>query len=1300
MTWICVERSTVVLLGVALFMLLGKASEAEIITDGTVGSSRNLSGPDFHIGSDLGTIRGANLFHSFRSFNVYEGESATFTGPDNITNVISRVTGGATSDIDGLLRSEVGKADFYFINPAGVIFGSHAQVDVPAAFHAGTADEVCLDDGAVFSATNPNASTLSMAQPESFGFLSPQPATLTINGSRLEFSPTSGVSMIAGDVTIRDGASLTSEGGEIHITAVGDAEATANLASGSLNSDAGGTIAISGSSTLDVSGAQANESVALRGGLIDIEDSVIAADHSGAQDATGEILLEADRVSVVNSDVHAKVFGAGRGNDIVVVAKDLQVDAATAPDGRSRLTTRVASADGGAAGDVRVGAARVALTNGGQLSSIVEDSAAGRGGTVEVRASDAITIAGSNEMGYDSGIMTTMFAGSSGAGGSIMIDSPTAALTISDGGRLQSATVGAGKAGDITIDAHDLKMADSAVISSITQGSGNAGAIQVDAAEAVGISGSYVYADTEGPGDANSIIISANEIEIQQGRLDVTTTGRGKAGEIRLEARDSVILKNDSKISAWSGASLSDSLLCGDAGTVSITTSSLSMLDSSIDVFSDNCANAGRIEVHADRINVDTTTGNSAGFDASNTWGLFLVPGAELVPAKEGRSGTIVLIASEIVLDHGADISINTDAGDGGSVIIDEANEFSLLNGANILTNTSGPGRGGDVQVNVTGTFLIEGGSEHQGYTSTGGISTSPITLDELAFSSATGPAGPISIAAGTLIVGEYGGIVSNSYSNAEAGPITLNVGTLELRDGGEISSSASNNGGPGADILITAREAVRVYGVHPIFLLDSSEISANAGFSDKGGNGGRIQIISSPLLVLEQGGELNSRAFGGGSGGMIEVAVDDLVIQSGGEINTTTTGAASGGTILIDANTVSINGESSGLIDTTGLFSETSLDSTGDAGKISVTARTEMDILAGGKISTSTSSAGNAGAITITAGKLLIDSDMSGWWQVSAISSSANNLSTGTVGSIGIDAGSLIINGGEISIAAEQTLPNDDPGTGPQGKIDITAGGLHLEHAGRITAESLGNVPASAIEIRADELLMEDGSAITTSSNNADGGPISIEAHLLDLEDSLITTSVEGAMGNGGDITLTTELLVLNGGFIQANTAAGRAHGGDILIDADALIPSSGEVRVGGAERETFQRGSWFNVIQAAAPDGVQGAISITTPELDISAALGSLSTRFAEPARLLTDPCAAMAGQAVSSLVQRGRGGIPAEPTEPAGVSFGGDRLDRLLSSPSATLRRDEHGAVMGPDAEETEGLSKRMNRCEAAQ
>lgn len=152
------------------------SAPAQIATDNTLGNGAVLQGPDYSIGADLGRLLDANLFFSFEQFNLLTGQSATFSGPDTVARVISRVTGGSASMIDGFIGSSIPGADFYFINPAGVVFGPNAYVDVGGSFAFSTAHHLTLADGGRFDAANPSASTLTSAPPEAFGFLGGQAA--------------------------------------------------------------------------------------------------------------------------------------------------------------------------------------------------------------------------------------------------------------------------------------------------------------------------------------------------------------------------------------------------------------------------------------------------------------------------------------------------------------------------------------------------------------------------------------------------------------------------------------------------------------------------------------------------------------------------------------------------------------------------------------------------------------------------------------------------------------------------------------------------------------------------------------------------------------------------------------------------------------------------------------------------------------------------------------------------------------------------------------------------------------------
>jgi filamentous hemagglutinin family protein len=127
------------LLGLALSMTLLEPApgRAEVVTDGTLGAKVRLTGKNVTVPARLGQIRGKNLFHSFERFGIETGNKVTFTGPDGLKNVIGRVTGGERSTIDGTLASKVKGADLWFVNPAGILFGPKARLDVKPAFPRG-----------------------------------------------------------------------------------------------------------------------------------------------------------------------------------------------------------------------------------------------------------------------------------------------------------------------------------------------------------------------------------------------------------------------------------------------------------------------------------------------------------------------------------------------------------------------------------------------------------------------------------------------------------------------------------------------------------------------------------------------------------------------------------------------------------------------------------------------------------------------------------------------------------------------------------------------------------------------------------------------------------------------------------------------------------------------------------------------------------------------------------------------------------------------------------------------------------
>lgn len=196
----------------AVMLATTTTTYAEVVLDGTLGPQAELAGietngwTEFKITDNLGKQIGDNLFHSFAKFNINTGEIASFSGPDTIQNVISRVTGGESSYIDGDLHSSMPNADMYLLNPAGVMFGPNAWLDIQGSLHVSTADYLRLGTEGRFDATYPERSVLTVAPPSAFGFLSesPTPSGVSKQSGFLSVPRGKMLSFIGGDLTLQD----------------------------------------------------------------------------------------------------------------------------------------------------------------------------------------------------------------------------------------------------------------------------------------------------------------------------------------------------------------------------------------------------------------------------------------------------------------------------------------------------------------------------------------------------------------------------------------------------------------------------------------------------------------------------------------------------------------------------------------------------------------------------------------------------------------------------------------------------------------------------------------------------------------------------------------------------------------------------------------------------------------------------------------------------------------------------------------------------------------------------------------
>ncbi|MBK7003274.1 MAG: filamentous hemagglutinin N-terminal domain-containing protein [Rhodoferax sp.] len=1150
-----------------LGLQLPPCTYAQIKTDGSVGpAAQTLVGPKYTIPQTLGQLAGSNLFHSFQTFNINTGESANFTtSTTGINNIISRVTGGSASSINGTLSltAASGTPAFFFINPAGVTFGLGATVDVPGALHISTANSLKFPDGELHTDLQ-KTSTLSSATPEAFGFLGTTRSALLIkDGAIVQTTQAQKtISLTASDITINNGSYVLTKGGEARVTAVGPSAQTVALtgtlpaAAGDMQIVNGGQIYASGGNGFDAG----NIAVSVKNLHIEGNNRLTGIFDDAATDTTGKAgnvtLMASGNLSVFNGAViRSSTFATGDAGMVTINAGNLTVEGNSGGSFTGIASSAYPGSSGKSGGvDVTV-AQDLKVLNGGQMLS--STFATGNAGTVRIDAGNVIVDGQGSAL--LTGIASSAEKGSSGMAGSVMV-TVAQDLKVLNGGQLLSSTFATGDAGTVRINAGNVVVNGqgstllTGIASSAEKGSsGKAGILEVAAAQDVKVlNGGQLLSNTFAIGDAGTVRVKANNITVD-GQGSRVPTGiastanwgsSGKAGSLDVAAAQDLKVLNGGQL-------LSSTFAVGDAGTVRV--------------------NAGNVTIDG-QSNEDFT-----GIASS---------------ANQGSSGNA------------------------GSVDVTAAQHLQVLGAGQILSGTSSVGDAGKITINA-GNITIDG----QGIAAFTGIAST-------ANMGSSGKAGDMDVAAVQYLKVRNGGMIdSSTFATGDAGTVRVHANTITI-DGQNsltgISSNAYADSGNAGN--------VRVIATQDLTMLNGGTINSSTLAK---GDAGRVTISAGNIVIDGQNTGITSSVGEESSGkaGRIDVqALLDLKVLNGGLIDSSTLAKGDAGAISISARNIIIDGQGN----TAGIFSSTSAGSSGNAGNVEVVAAQDLKILNGGMIMSATLAAGKAGAIHASAGSITIDG--SGYF--AAVSSGAFTGSSGRTGEVHMSAARSITLHGRATIDISNHATATDPNKISPTKLTITAPDITLKERSLVTARSTGNIAASNISVVADKLIL-DASDITTSANEGNGGAITVNGNGLLLNNSQITTSVTGTSGDGGDIAIHAAALALNTGFIQANTAANNAKGGNVTIDVKALAPSAGNsLFLGGSTPYTFKSDQFgYNVIQAAAPTGLNGEIHTTALAIDISGALAGLGAPALDAGGMARNPCRIGGG---SSFAKSGRGGF----------------------------------------------------------
>ena len=582
--------------------------------------------------------------------------------------------------------------------------------------------------------------------------------------------------------------------------------------------------------------------------------------------------------------------------------------------------------------------------------------------------------------------------------------------------------------------------------------------------------------------------------------------------------------------------------------------------------------------------------------------------------------GAIRIVAPQIILDHDTQITADTTGENqgasieliGSTVVLDNAQVVGTTSDGANCASTGRCGSVGDVsitadQISMLGTRSIvrvsadadsSGDAGNIYFTATGDVL---VDLNAVADDPEN-----------TSLPGVFARSRNNTNpESGDAGNILIDARNIQILNDAKLSVSTFGAGEAGS-ITLTAIEDVLIDGQESASN-DRAGAYARTGFGPDSqesladpatGNAGNIRIDAQNLRILN-GAQVSAAVFSrsGGDGGQIALNVSELVSIVG------STEAPS----QISAESNSLAGGLAGTIRIGGIQADGS----------SVFPQ-RVELLNGGRISTSTTGFGAADSIFIRANNIEIGggnlnnrstittrsglasgggasadialyADRDLLIRDGAILSTTSNGNDVAPGRIQLEAGrNLEVSGGsELRAEAQRPLGGTSP---PAPPLDTPGNGLAIDRGD--------------ISLHAGSVLSLEDAQISTFTRRAVSGNIEVTAErAIESFSTTILTEVDRNDGTGGDITITAPIVLLSDSSFSADANGASADAGNLLISASSAL------LVDATTELTADPGQL----------GVAGEIVLSTPETNLFSTLVVVEEQIKGPNEQITNPCEA---------------------------------------------------------------------------